>query len=148
MKIKVIAVGKIKEDYITAGIDRCIKNISKNHQIEISEVQDEKTPDKASSKEMDMIKNTEGKRILSKISQDSYIIALDIQGKTVDTPRLKTLIGEALHTRKEITFIIGGSLGISEDILRKSDYRLSFSKMTFPHQLMRFMLLNQIEKII
>jgi len=144
MKIYIISVGKIKEKYLEEGIKEYVKRLSRYSTIEMIEVKDEQAPENLSDKDIDIIKNAEGKRILDKISS-SYVISLAIQGKQIDSVALSELIIDIQnYNASAITFVIGGSLGLSDEILEKSDYLLSFSKMTFPHQLMRLILLEQV----
>lgn len=145
MKISLICVGKIKEKYLTMGIDEYKKRLSRYCSLEIIELPDEGTPDNAGTAIEEAIKRTEGNRILKALKEDSFCIALDIQGKILSSEELaeymeKLFVGGKSH----ISFIIGGSLGLSDEVLKRADYRLSFSKMTFPHQLMRLVLLEQI----
>lgn len=145
MKITIICVGKIKEKFYRDAIEEYAKRLSKYCKFEIIEVADEKTPDKASTVEEEQIKEKEASRILSKIKPDAYVCTLEIAGKQLSSTELadwmeKTAIGGRSH----ITFIIGGSLGLHSSVLQRSDYALSFSKMTFPHQLMRVILSEQI----
>lgn len=145
MKFTVICVGKIKEKFYTQAVEEYAKRLSRYGKLEIIEVADEKTPDQASETVNRMIKDKEGERILAQIRDDAYVIALAIEGKMLDSEELAEKI-EALGVSgtSHITFIIGGSLGLSEKVIRRADYSLSFSKMTFPHQLMRVILLEQI----
>jgi 23S rRNA (pseudouridine1915-N3)-methyltransferase len=138
MKIKIITVGKIKETFYRNQISSFVKIINKTDSIELIEVPDEKCPEKLSNKEMIQVKDAEGKRILEKI-KDEYVIALAIEGKQIDSSKFKSLLNKS-----EVTFVIGGSLGLSEHVLKRSNYKLSFSEMTFPHQLMKVVLLEQI----
>lgn len=145
MKITIICVGKIKEKFYRDAIEEYAKRLSKYCKFEIVEVADEKTPDKASAVEEEQIKEKEASRILSKIKPDAYVCTLEIAGKQLSSTELadwmeKTAIGGRSH----IAFIIGGSLGLHSSVLQRSDYALSFSKMTFPHQLMRVILSEQI----
>lgn len=145
MKISIICVGKIKEKFYRDAIEEYAKRLSKYCKFEIVEVADEKIPDKASAVEEGQIKEKEASRILSKIKPDAYVCTLEIAGKQLSSTELadwmeKTAIGGRSH----ITFIIGGSLGLHSSVLQRSDYALSFSKMTFPHQLMRVVLSEQI----
>ena len=145
MKFTVICVGKIKEKFYTQAVEEYAKRLSRYGKLEIIEVADEKTPDQASETVNRMIKDKEGERILAQIRDDAYVVALAIEGKMLDAEELAEKI-EALGVSgtSHITFIIGGSLGLSEKVIRRADYSLSFSKMTFPHQLMRVILLEQI----
>ena len=145
MKITLLTVGKIKEKYFTGAIEEYSKRLSRYCKLEIVEVADEKTPDKASEAEEVMINNKEGERLKKYISDNAYVITLAINGKMLDSVELSQKI-EALGIsgKSHIIFIIGGSLGLCNEILERADYSLSFSKMTFPHQLMRVILLEQI----
>ena len=145
MRINIVCVGKIKEKYLKLGIDEFKKRLSKYCKLEIIELEDEKAPENLSDKEMLMIKEKEGKKILSKIKDNSYVIALAIDGKNLSSEELAETINK-LGERgvSNITFVIGGSLGLSDEVLSRADYKLSFSKMTFPHQLMRLILLEQV----
>ena len=145
MRINIVCVGKIKEKYLKLGIDEFKKRLSKYCKLEIIELEDEKAPENLSDKEMLMIKEKEGKKILSKIKDNSYVIALAIDGKNLSSEELAETINK-LGGRgvSNITFVIGGSLGLSDEVLSRADYKLSFSKMTFPHQLMRLILLEQV----
>lgn len=145
MNITVIGVGKIKEKYLKLGIDEFSKRLSKYCKLDIVELDDEKAPEKLSKKEMIMVKDKEGKRILSKIKDNSYVIALAIDGKNLSSEELADKISDlAVRGNSSITFVIGGSLGLSDEVMKRADYKLSFSKMTFPHQLMRLILLEQV----
>ncbi|MCR5784277.1 MAG: 23S rRNA (pseudouridine(1915)-N(3))-methyltransferase RlmH [Eubacterium sp.] len=145
MKITIICVGKIKEKYFTDAIAEYSKRMSRYSSFEIKEVSDEKTPDNASEKECLLIKEKEGERLLKLWDENAYNIALCIEGKMLDSVELSHKIEDIMLSGKShICFIIGGSLGLSENIVKKSDYKLSFSKMTFPHQLMRVILCEQI----
>ncbi len=145
MNIKVISVGKIKEKYIKLGIEEFTKRLSKYCTLENIEVDDEKAPESLSEKEMIMIKDKEGDKILAKIKDNSYVIALAIEGKMLSSEELAEKINNLGITGKSnIAFVIGGSLGLSDSVLKRADYKLSFSKMTFPHQLMKLILLEQI----
>ncbi|WFA08289.1 23S rRNA (pseudouridine(1915)-N(3))-methyltransferase RlmH [Tissierella sp. Yu-01] len=145
MNIRIIAVGKIKEKYIQEGIKEYSKRLSRYCSLEIIEIDDEKAPENLSDKEMDIVKQKEGERILSKIPQGSYVITLVIQGKQLTSDELALKIDDLMVDGiSDITFIIGGSLGLSDEVISKSNFKLSFSKMTFPHQLMRMILLEQV----
>jgi len=145
MNIRIIAVGKIKEKYIQEGIKEYSKRLSNYCSLEIIEVDDEKAPENLSAKERQAIKEKEGDRILSKIPQNSFIISLEIQGREISSEELsKRIENLMIEGNSDITFIIGGSLGLSDTVSGKSNFKLSFSKMTFPHQLMRMILLEQI----
>lgn len=144
MKIKIVTVGKLKEKYLVQGIEEYSKRLSKYCKLELIEVKDEHAPENLSDKDIDIIKNIEGERILSKI-KDEYIIALAIEGKQLSSEDLALKMNEITNYHSSnICFVIGGSLGLSKDVLNKASYKLSFSKMTFPHQLMKLILLEQI----
>lgn len=145
MKISIICVGKIKEKFYRMALDEYTKRMSRYCKLEILEVADEKTPDNASNHEMTLIKDKEGERILKNIRRDAMVIALAIDGKMLSSEQLADKIGQlGVMGESQIQFIIGGSLGLSDRVLKEADMLLSFSKMTFPHQLMRVILLEQI----
>ncbi len=145
MKITICCVGKVKEKFYCQAIDEYSKRLSRYCKLEIKEVADEKTPDNASDNVNRMIKEKEGDRLLSCIKDDMYVIALAIDGKMIDSVELSEKIDNlGLTGKSDIAFVIGGSLGLDERVLKRSDYKLSFSRMTFPHQLMRVILLEQI----
>ena len=145
MNISVISVGKLKEKYLKLGIEEFSKRLSKYCKLDLIELEDEKCPENLSGKDMEIVKNKEGQRILSKIKNNSYVIALAIDGKNLSSEELADTISKlAVRGNSHITFIIGGSLGLSNEVLKRADYKLSFSKMTFPHQLMKLILLEQV----
>ena len=145
MRITCITVGKIKEKYFTMAIEEYAKRLSRYCKLEIVELTDEKTPDNASVLMEEQIKQKEGERILKAIKDDAYVIALAIEGKQLDSVELSEKLSRlGVDGNSHIIFIIGGSLGLSKEVLARADYKLSFSKMTFPHQLMRVVLLEQI----
>ena len=145
MKISIICVGKIKEQFYREAIAEYTKRLARYCKLEILEVQDEKTPDNASDAEELLIKKKEGERIMSKIKDDAYVITLEIFGKKLDSVSFAQLLEKtALSGKSHIQFVIGGSLGLHEDVSKRADYKLSFSDMTFPHQLMRVILFEQI----
>lgn len=145
MKVTIISVGKIKEAFYRDAIAEYSKRLSAYCKLEIKEVSDEKTPDGASKELEKQILDKEGKRILKALDENGYLIALAIEGKQYDSVAFaKHMDGLAVSGKSHIQFIIGGSLGLSEEVLSKADEKLSFSKMTFPHQLMRVVLLEQI----
>ncbi len=145
MKITIIAVGKIKEKFYREAIEEYSKRLSKYCKLEIKEVADEKTPDHASDTVNTQILAKEGERIKNLIPKDSYVIVLAIEGKKYDSVEFADMINNAgIHGISNITFIIGGSLGIADEIKKSAQGRVSFSDMTFPHQLMRVILLEQI----
>lgn len=145
MKITLITVGKIKEKYFTDAIAEYAKRLSRYCKLEIVEVADEKTPDNASEGLENQIKEKEGERILSKVPESAYVVALAIDGKQLSSEELADKMEKwNVNGVSHLVFIIGGSLGLTQKVLNRADYSLSFSKMTFPHQLMRVVLLEQI----
>lgn len=145
MKISVIAVGKIKEKYFTAAIDEYLKRLSRYAKVEIIEVADEKTPDGASPALEEQIKRREGERLLKALRDDMYTIALALDSQALTSPQLAAKIaGYEVRGISHIALIIGGSLGLAPEVLQRAQEKLSFSKLTFPHQLMRVILLEQI----
>ena len=145
MKITLITVGMIKEKYLKDAIAEYSKRLSRYCKLEIVEVADEKTPDNASDTVEDAIRDKEGERILKYIQEDAYAITLEIAGKMLTSEEMAEKIEKlGVQGTSHIIFIIGGSIGLGREILKRSDYALSFSKMTFPHQLMRVILLEQI----
>lgn len=144
MRITIACVGKIKEKYFNDAINEYIKRLSRYADVEIAEVADEKAPESISEAQKEQIKNAEGQRLL-KIIKDSYTIALAIDGKKTDSVKFADFIEKTgINGVSHMVFVIGGSLGLSREVLKRADYKLSFSDMTFPHQLMRVILLEQI----
>ncbi len=145
MKITVLCVGKIKEDFYRKAIEEYQKRLGRYCTLSVTEVSDEKTPDSASVAMERQIKEKEGARLLKLMKEDMYVIALAIDGRMPDSVGLSRAIEQLWLTGKpHIAFVIGGSLGLSESVLKRADETLSFSKMTFPHQLMRVILLEQL----
>lgn len=145
MKITVIAVGKIKEKFYTDAIAEYSKRLSRYCRLEVIQVADEKTPDGASEAQERQIKEKEGSRILAQIKDGAYVIALAVQGTMLSSEQLASKLNKLwVDGQSQIVLIIGGSLGLSDEVLKRADYHLSFSPMTFPHQLMRVILLEQI----
>jgi 23S rRNA (pseudouridine1915-N3)-methyltransferase len=145
MKITVLTVGKIKEKYLKEAIAEYSKRLSKYCKLEIIEVADEKTPDNASEVVEDAIRAKEAERILKFVKDDAYVVTLEINGKQLASEELAEKIDKlGVQGTSHIIFIIGGSIGLGIEVLQKSNFALSFSKMTFPHQLMRVILLEQI----
>ena len=145
MKITLITVGKIKEKYFRDAIAEYAKRLSRYCKLEIIEVADEKTPDSASEALENQIKEKEGERILSKVPDSAYVVALAIEGKQLSSEDLADKMEKwNVNGISHLVFIIGGSLGLTPKVLNRADFKLSFSKMTFPHQLMRVVLLEQI----
>ncbi len=145
MKITVIAVGKIKEKYLADAVTEYARRLSRYCKLEIVEVADEKTPDSAGEALERQIKEREGTRILRKIPEGAYVIVLALDGQALDSEELAAQMENwNVNGVSHLIFLIGGSLGLSNEVLNRADYRLSFSRMTFPHQLMRVILLEQI----
>lgn len=145
MKITILTVGKIKEKYMRDAIAEYTKRLSKYCKLEIIEVADEKTPDNASDTMEENIRMKEGERLLKYVKNDAYVITLEIDGKQLSSEELAEKIEKlGIQGISHILFIIGGSIGLGKEVLARSDYALSFSKMTFPHQLMRVILLEQV----
>ncbi|MCC8103816.1 MAG: 23S rRNA (pseudouridine(1915)-N(3))-methyltransferase RlmH [Clostridiales bacterium] len=145
MKIRILTVGKIKEKYLRDAIAEYQKRLSRYCKLEIVEVADEKTPDGASEAQEMQIKDIEAERLLRCISDTDYVIALAIEGQMPDSIGLARKIEKlGLHGESSICFVIGGSLGLSQKLLTRANEQMSFSKLTFPHQLMRVILLEQI----
>lgn len=145
MKVTVLAVGKVKEKFYREAIEEFKKRLSRYCRLEIIEVADEKTPERAREAEEMLIKDKEGERLLKHIRDTDYVCALAIDGEQLDSVAFSAqLNGLGIGGFSNIVFVIGGSLGLHERVLKRADYRLSFSKMTFPHQLMRVILLEQI----
>jgi len=145
MKITIICVGKIKEKYFTGAIEEYSKRLSRYIKLEILEVMDEKTVDGQSSSLDEQVKMREGERVLGALKGDEYVIALAIKGNKSTSEAFAKKIDElATYGKSHIAFIIGGSLGLSNEVLERADEQISFSDMTFPHQLMRVILLEQI----
>lgn len=145
MKITVLCVGKIKEKFFSDAIKEYTKRLSRYCKLEIIEVADEKTPDNASVHEEELIRKKEGERLRKYIREGTYVIALAIEGMQMSSEdfsdKLKDL---GIHGESHLVFLIGGSIGLEKELLKEADFLLSFSKMTFPHQLMRVVLLEQI----
>lgn len=145
MNISIVTVGKLKEKYLKQGIEEYSKRLSAYAKIDIIEIPDEKAPETLSEQEMLQVKGKEGERILAKIPDDAHVIALAIEGKMKSSEELAdTLDKLATYGKSKIVFVIGGSLGLSRDVMKRANDTLSFSKMTFPHQLMRLILVEQV----
>ncbi len=148
MNITVISVGKLKEKYLKSAIDEYAKRLTRYCKLNIIELPDEQTPDNASAKEELIIKDREGDRILSHIKDTMYVITLDLKGKMLSSEELSKFMDQcAVRGDSNLCFVIGGSLGLSDKVLKRGNYSLCFSKMTFPHQLFRVMLLEQIYRV-
>lgn len=145
MNITLITVGKLKEKYLKEALAEYSKRLNRYCKLNIVELQDEKTPENSSEKEDTLIREKEGIRILDSIRDNMYVIALDLKGNMLSSEEFSVFIDElGLRGSSNIAFVIGGSLGLSKEVLTRADYKLCFSKMTFPHQLFRVMLLEQI----
>ena len=145
MNIDIAVVGKIKEKYLAEGIMEYLKRLGRYCSLRILEVEDEKTPETMSDREKEEVKRKEGERLLSRIPDQALVIALAIDGKQLSSEELSEKISDLMvKGTSHIVFVIGGSLGLSDEVLARSQMKLSFSRMTFPHQLMRLILLEQI----
>lgn len=145
MKISVLCVGKLKEKYWRDACAEYIKRLGRFAQVEVIELADEKSPDGASPAEEEAVKSREGERILSRLDRRSFVVALALDGRGLGSEELADFIGKkAVSGESRLSFVIGGSLGLSDAVLKTADFRLCFSKMTFPHQLMRVILLEQL----
>lgn len=145
MKIKIVTVGKLKEKYLKDGIAEYTKRLSRFCKLEILELVDEKTPDKASDLENQQILEKEGSRILAKIAEREFVIALAIEGKQFPSEEFSSILSNiTVRGFSYITFVIGGSLGLSSVVKKRADLLMSFGKLTLPHQLMRLVLVEQI----
>ena len=145
MKIKVVTVGKLKEKYLKDGITEYSKRISRFAKLEMIELADEKTPDRASESENQKILGIEGQRILSKVGDRDFVIVLAIEGKTFSSEEFSKQLEEAsIKGFSTLTFIIGGSLGLAQDVKKRANFSVSFGRLTLPHQLMRLVLVEQI----
>ncbi len=145
MNIQVICIGKLKEKYWTDAVAEYMKRLGRYCNIEIVELKEAKLPANASEADEENVKIEEGHSILRSIKDDTYVITLEILGKQLTSPELADKIEElSLTGRSNVAFVIGGSLGLSAEVSKRADYKLSFSKMTFPHQMMRVILLEQI----
>lgn len=145
MRIKIITVGKLKEKYLVQGINEYLKRLQSYSKVEVIEVPDEKAPEKLSDAEMIQVKDKEGDRILAKLSDHDYLFALAIDGKQPSSEDFARDIEQlGISGKSQLAFVIGGSLGLSDKVLSRSNQKISFGKMTYPHQLMRLILVEQI----
>ena len=145
MKVKIVTVGKLKEKYLKDGIAEYSKRISRFATVEMVELADEKTPDRASDSENEKILDLEGNRILSKIGDREFVVVLAIEGKTLSSGGFsKQLEQTSINGFSTLTFVIGGSLGLSPQVKNRANLSLSFGRLTLPHQLMRLVLVEQI----
>lgn len=145
LQAKIVAVGKVKEKFLREGIHEYTKRLSSYLRLDIIEVMDEPCPEKLSGSDEERVREKEGERILKSINPQEFVILLDLKGKEMSSPELASYIDNlTLHGRSQITWVIGGSLGVADAVRERADFRWSFSKLTFPHLLMRVMLLEQI----
>ncbi len=145
MKIKIVTVGKLKEKYLKDGIAEYSKRISRFATVEMVELADEKTPDRASDSENEKILDLEGNRILSKIGDREFVVVLAIEGKTLSSEEFSKQLEQAsINGFSTLTFVIGGSLGLSKEVKKRANLSVSFGRLTLPHQLMRLVLTEQI----
>ena len=145
MKITILTVGKIKEKFYADAVNEYSKRLSRYCKLEIIQVADEKTAENSTENEMDIIKQKEAERLLKHIPEDAYVITLEINGKSLNSMELADKMNQlGIGGTSHIIFVIGGSLGLHVTVSKRADFHLSFSKMTFPHQLMRVILLEQI----
>lgn len=145
MNIKIIGVGKLKEKYLVQAMQEYLKRLQAYAKVEVIELADEKAPENLSETQMMQIKDKEGERILAKIKDQEYVIALAIEGKNPSSEAFAQQIENlGIQGKSQIVFVIGGSLGLSPAVIKRSNAQISFGKMTFPHQLMRVMLTEQI----
>jgi 23S rRNA (pseudouridine1915-N3)-methyltransferase len=145
VNITIVTIGKLKEKYLIQGINEYLKRLTAYAKVDLIELADEKAPENLSESEMQQVKQKEGERILSKLSDDTHVIALAIEGKMKSSEQLADdLENLATYGKSKIAFIIGGSLGLSKEVMKRANDTLSFSKMTFPHQLMRLILVEQV----
>lgn len=146
LEITIIAVGKLKEDYLQDAEKSFVRELAKRWPLRVVEVKDEKTKDGASEKELQRVKNLEGKGIMKHLDPRARIIAMDISGKSVSTQEFQRILEACVDEGTKVQFIIGGSLGISDEVLSTAHQRISFGRMTYPHQLFRIMLLEEISR--
>ena len=145
MKVTILCVGKVKEKFYREGIAEFVKRLSRYCKLEIIEVADEKTSEEASETEIRIVKEKEGERLLKNIKDDAYVVCLCIDGKQLNSEELSEKIEKlGIQGTSHIYFVIGGSLGLADEVVKRANFKLSFSPMTFPHQLMRLILLEQI----
>jgi len=145
MRITIAAVGKLKERYLKDGISEYVKRLSRFAELELIEVDDEHAPESLSPGQEDLVKRREAERLLKRIKTDSYIVLLDLAGEQLDSQSFSAKLESIMISgSSHITFIIGGSLGLDQSLINTSNYRICLSKMTFPHQLARLVLLEQV----
>jgi len=148
VKVTVISVGKVKDKYLQMGVDEFKKRLSRFCKLELIEVKDEALADRLSAKDLEIVRAKEGKLILSKLPDSAYVIVMDIGGKQLTSAELADKMQHiATYGQSHVVFIIGGSVGLSDEIKKCSDMKLSFSKLTFPHQLFKLILLEQLYRV-
>ncbi len=145
MRIRIICIGKLKEKYWSDAVAEYSKRLSRFCSLEIVELKEARLPDKASPADEARVKEEEGRAILGKVDEGTFVITLEIKGKELSSEELAAKVEElTLEGKSDLAFIIGGSLGLSPEVSRRANFKLSFSRMTFPHQMMRVVLLEQI----
>jgi 23S rRNA (pseudouridine1915-N3)-methyltransferase len=145
VNIQIVAVGKLKEKYWVQGIEEYMKRLGPYAKVQMSEVADEKAPDSMSAAEERQVKEKEGERILAQLNTDAFVIALSLDGQAWSSEQLAGQLSElGTYGRSKVAFVIGGSLGLSDGVLQRADMKLSFGRMTYPHQLMRLILVEQV----
>lgn len=145
MRVTIVCVGKLKEKYWREAVAEYSKRLSRYHKLEIIELADEKAPETMSPAQEAEVKEKEGQRILKQISEDAFVVALAVEGNPLSSEELADFVEKkAVGGISHLVFLIGGSLGLSPEVMKRADFALSFSKMTFPHQMMRVVLLEQI----
>ena len=145
MKITIVAAGKIKEKYLTAGINEFLKRLGTFANVKIVEINEEQRKETPSEAEKQQVLAAEGQRLLKQVPEGSYLFVLDVYGKAVSSEALSEKIQKlGLEGKSSITFLIGGAFGLSEEVRQAADFRLSFSPMTFTHQMIRLLLVEQI----
>jgi len=145
IKVTIVSVGKVKDKYLQLGIDEFKKRLSRFCKLELIEVKDEALSEKASEKDLEIVREKEGKLILSKLPENAYLIVMDIFGMQLSSEELADKIKRiGIYGQSHVVFVIGGSVGLADEVKKRADLKLSFSKMTFPHQLFKLMLLEQV----
>lgn len=145
MNLTILCIGKLKERYWTEAVCEYSKRLSRYCDLTVEELKEEKAPQNPSPAEEETVKQEEGRRMLSRVKDQAYVVALDVKGKALSSQELAFQVEQlGVEGKSSVVFLIGGSLGLSEEVLSRADFRLSFSKMTFPHQMMRVILLEQI----
>lgn len=148
MKLTIVAVGKLKEKYLKEGISEYSKRLSRFCELQVIEVEDEQAPENLSESQEMQVKRKEAERIMKKVKEGSALVVLDLKGNKLNSERFADKLNSFFISGKShITFVIGGSLGLDDEIIKKSDFRLCLSDMTFPHQLARLILLEQIFRV-